>query len=1349
MKKRILSIVVALVMLFTLMPFAAFAETYPIPQPIDLTGLDLGGLESGKGWAGTNPGKYLGKTQQENGLEYKIICNTNFPDSITVAFYDSEDTVNPLDNNTSKFEAGKTYITHITLKYNATVYDKPSKDTPITKDKGVSAEIKSVDVIGSDGFVIIDATFTLPAPPVHVHADANKDNKCDDPACGKEFYIERTWDGSKIVETLKEIPADAVEITNSTTTLEENKVYIVRGNVTTGSIQVKGYIQTQPVTNKPSKIILCDGAQLTATGGAGQPGLMMPAGTYIYTLYVYGQANDTGKLVAAGGKSAAGIGGTDWKEEQESQPWNKTNGCGQLIVSGGNITATGGHGNSGTMGGAGIGGGYKGKGGTITVLGGKVTATGYDGAKGIGAGDDGSPDGELTVRGDLSPIKGTNADGSAYTKVTKAYTINNVKKESDKNVNHGYLAVEPSPAAEEGGTVTVTVNPLEGYRLKANSLTATGCTLKQDAGNTSKYTFTMPASDVTVNATFEVVPDVYIKHPWATGQDGAKSWQKMTEDSKNAGFYFYDGKWGGASCNINASASDTGASEITTANMSYIDEQGNSFIATPTIPLGTDVTFRYNSNDKKLTVVIDGYKIAPMTGEGYTIDYGKEIITVNAGYEISKSNSPFAAETLTDSKLTLEPGTTYYIRKAARTTPKTTPVSEATSFAVASRAEAPASGEGYSLDYDEEKVTVTTGYEISKGNSPFAAEKLTDNKLTLEPGTTYYIRKVATNISPASASASFAVPARPETPESAEMIEKTADSIKIKAVEGQEYSINDGTTWFMDGDEPGDGDKDAGTITFSGLSEKTKYSIITRVKVILTKGEESFRSENSNPSVITTKSAAQPSAASEPVDISGGEIKSGDNTVEVKSTGGETIPAEKLAQVAEAINQVLENTAVSDFGKSDENTGIGKAIEDSKDSIVRNLKGLTNDPNAVVEADSIKTFLDVSLASVDVDMDNTAVTSMEFEVSPMVSANVTSGGKTESVTAKVGNSNIKEPITFLLPVSSKITADTAAMYHEGEFMNNYPIENQDNSKYIKVSSTEFSKFGYITLDETTAGAKIGDTLYATLSDALAMVENDQTIVLLKDISGTVTVSKAVTFTIENNGMNNEATIEAASGFSITNEENTYKVTVRSGGGGMNGYTVKFETNGGSAVKSASVKIGGVLSEPEEPAREGFKFTGWYTDKDCTVKYEFGGKVIRGLTLYAGWEEIPADNSGNEIVLTIGKKSATVFGEEASNDVAPIIRNDRTMLPARFVAEALGADVSWDADEKKVTITRDDLTIILYIDSDKAYINEEEVILDSPAFIENDRTYTPLRFIAEALGAKVDWVEESQQVVITK
>ncbi len=133
-------------------------------------------------------------------------------------------------------------------------------------------------------------------------------------------------------------------------------------------------------------------------------------------------------------------------------------------------------------------------------------------------------------------------------------------------------------------------------------------------------------------------------------------------------------------------------------------------------------------------------------------------------------------------------------------------------------------------------------------------------------------------------------------------------------------------------------------------------------------------------------------------------------------------------------------------------------------------------------------------------------------------------------------------------------------------------------------------------------------------------------------------------------------------------------------------------------------------------------------------------------------QAPYHEDVNQIIVTIGQKEATVFGETKTNDVAPLFRHDRTMLPIRFVAEALGAKVGWEetgVDLGIVTITKGDTTIVITINSDTAYVNGEEVKLDSPAFIENARTYLPIRFVAENLGAKVDWVEETQTVIITR
>lgn len=120
-----------------------------------------------------------------------------------------------------------------------------------------------------------------------------------------------------------------------------------------------------------------------------------------------------------------------------------------------------------------------------------------------------------------------------------------------------------------------------------------------------------------------------------------------------------------------------------------------------------------------------------------------------------------------------------------------------------------------------------------------------------------------------------------------------------------------------------------------------------------------------------------------------------------------------------------------------------------------------------------------------------------------------------------------------------------------------------------------------------------------------------------------------------------------------------------------------------------------------------------------------------------------------IVLNIGQKDAKVFGETITNDVAPKIVNERTMLPIRFIAEKLGASVDWVQESQTVIVELDDIKISLVIGKNFATVNDEKIELDSPSFIEDDRTFLPIRFIMENLGADVLWNGETQTVIITK
>jgi hypothetical protein len=124
-----------------------------------------------------------------------------------------------------------------------------------------------------------------------------------------------------------------------------------------------------------------------------------------------------------------------------------------------------------------------------------------------------------------------------------------------------------------------------------------------------------------------------------------------------------------------------------------------------------------------------------------------------------------------------------------------------------------------------------------------------------------------------------------------------------------------------------------------------------------------------------------------------------------------------------------------------------------------------------------------------------------------------------------------------------------------------------------------------------------------------------------------------------------------------------------------------------------------------------------------------------------------------IKMTIGKTGMDVNGKFVTTDVAPVIKNSRTLVPIRFVSDAFGANVDWNDKEKKVTITFGQHSILLYIGKATAYVDGHEMQIDStnskvvPEII-NNRTYVPIRFISEGFNAKVEWNDSLKQVTIT-
>ena len=126
---------------------------------------------------------------------------------------------------------------------------------------------------------------------------------------------------------------------------------------------------------------------------------------------------------------------------------------------------------------------------------------------------------------------------------------------------------------------------------------------------------------------------------------------------------------------------------------------------------------------------------------------------------------------------------------------------------------------------------------------------------------------------------------------------------------------------------------------------------------------------------------------------------------------------------------------------------------------------------------------------------------------------------------------------------------------------------------------------------------------------------------------------------------------------------------------------------------------------------------------ATLEYNFGNVNI---------------TAHHEVTMTIGSSQYVVDKQLFEMDAAPYVdSNWRTMVPIRALAEAFDATVTYDNDDRTVTIEYNDKTIVMTIDESTYTVNGEELTMDTAAVIQGDRTYVPVRFAAEAMGFTVN------------
>lgn len=143
----------------------------------------------------------------------------------------------------------------------------------------------------------------------------------------------------------------------------------------------------------------------------------------------------------------------------------------------------------------------------------------------------------------------------------------------------------------------------------------------------------------------------------------------------------------------------------------------------------------------------------------------------------------------------------------------------------------------------------------------------------------------------------------------------------------------------------------------------------------------------------------------------------------------------------------------------------------------------------------------------------------------------------------------------------------------------------------------------------------------------------------------------------------------------------------------------------------------------------------------TREYEYSEKELRDMRIK------------NTVYLNINNYAAAIDGAltwiDADNkSVVPYIEDDRTFVPLRFISEAMGAEVGWDEATGGITLKNGENTVSVTIGSKAYTAGEESGEMDVSPVIREDRTFVPVRFVSEALGKAVYWDEATKSVIIT-
>lgn len=143
----------------------------------------------------------------------------------------------------------------------------------------------------------------------------------------------------------------------------------------------------------------------------------------------------------------------------------------------------------------------------------------------------------------------------------------------------------------------------------------------------------------------------------------------------------------------------------------------------------------------------------------------------------------------------------------------------------------------------------------------------------------------------------------------------------------------------------------------------------------------------------------------------------------------------------------------------------------------------------------------------------------------------------------------------------------------------------------------------------------------------------------------------------------------------------------------------------------------------------------------------GSKTYKSFVKMAG-NELPSGQRKTQR-LVIGSTTAYVGDSAYRITAAPFIQTGRTYVPIRFISEKLGAAVNWNQSTKEVTIQKDGKTIRWVVGNRQVKVNQQTVMQDAPLLLKNGSAFVPVRFVAEQLNTSVEYMGSKHMVVIFK